>query len=173
MKLVTIILIIPASFIIIYFSGYRINITKSIPIGVYRTVNKAADKYDYVIFCPPENEIFKEARSRDYIDIGFCPGSYGFLMKKIVATKGDHVTISTDGVFINGKFLPLSVPLHRDLQGRVMNKIAINKVLSDSEVLLMSDVSKTSFDARYFGIIDKKNIVSVVKPVFIFNEEKK
>jgi type IV secretory pathway protease TraF len=37
--------------------------------------------------------------------------------------------------------------------------------LGASEVLLMSDVSATSFDARYFGPLSCSQIKSVIRPV--------
>ncbi|MCX8657351.1 conjugative transfer signal peptidase TraF [Gilliamella sp. B2894] len=155
----------------INFSGYRINTTKSIPIGLYKEVNSYPQINDYVIFCPPDNSIFQEAKIRNYIGIGLCSGNYGYLMKKIVAVTGDYVTISEKGVFINNKYLPLSTPLKTDSKGRELPVININKVLNDSDVLLMSDISNTSFDARYYGTIDKKHIRSVIKPIFILGEK--
>ncbi|EDZ2909962.1 conjugal transfer protein TraF, partial [Salmonella enterica] len=37
-----------------YAAGLRINTTKSIPVGLYKISQKAPEKGDYVIFCPPE-----------------------------------------------------------------------------------------------------------------------
>ncbi|MCO6559777.1 MAG: conjugative transfer signal peptidase TraF [Gilliamella sp.] len=148
--------------------GLRINITKSIPIGIYIITDKTPAKNDYVIFCPPDTYQFKNARSRGYIDIGFCPDKYGYMMKKLVACNGDTVTISKSGVTVNDTFLPLSAQLSTDLQGNKLPRININKILGPDEVLLMSDVSSTSFDARYFGILDKKQIKHVIRPILIF-----
>lgn len=149
--------------------GLRINITKSIPIGIYIITNEIPSKNDYVIFCPPNTHPFYEARNRGYIDIGFCPENYSYMMKKIVALEGDKVTISKNGVTVNNVFLPLSIPLSTDLQGKKLPEINIaNKILGKDEVLLMSDVSSTSFDARYFGLIDKKQIKNVIHPILIF-----
>ncbi len=40
------------------------------------------------------------------------------------------------------------------------------RVLDDSEYLLMSDVNPNSFDARYFGLIAGLQIQHVVEPFF-------
>ncbi|MBX3630546.1 MAG: S26 family signal peptidase [Nitrosomonas sp.] len=40
------------------------------------------------------------------------------------------------------------------------------KVLDDSEFLLVSDVNPNSFDARYFGLIAGLQIQHVVEPFF-------
>lgn len=57
-----------------YAAGLRINTTKSIPVGLYKISQKAPEKGDYVIFCPPEKAIFSLAQKRGYIGSGFCPG---------------------------------------------------------------------------------------------------
>lgn len=158
-------------FILFYALGYRINTTKSIPIGIYMITNKVPGKNDYVIFCPSDSSIFYEARKRGYIDIGFCPGNYGYMMKKIVAMEGDYVTISEKGVTVNNVFLPLSIPMKLDLQGNKLPQLNINSTLNKSEILLMSDVSTTSFDARYFGILNKQQIKHAIKPVLILGEK--
>jgi type IV secretory pathway protease TraF len=40
--------------------------------------------------------------------------------------------------------------------------------LKASELLLMSDVSATSFDGRYFGPVDLSQIRGVIKPLVTF-----
>lgn len=40
--------------------------------------------------------------------------------------------------------------------------------LGQSELLLMSDVSRTSFDSRYFGPVNVSHVKGVIRPVFTF-----
>ena len=150
-----------------YLTGVRINTTKSIPVGIYQTSNRAIGKNSYVMFCPPKNDLFDVARKRDYIGSGFCPGGYGYMMKKILAAKNDIVTINETGVYINGLLLPRSKPFKIDSAGRTMPKYQTdNHLLDDNELLLMSDVSSRSFDGRYFGFIDYSQIKAVIRPVY-------
>jgi conjugative transfer signal peptidase TraF len=151
-----------------YQLGFRFNHTNSIPRGFYKAIQGEAKKGDYVILCPPKNEIFDEAIKRRYLNIGFCPGDYGRLMKKILAAKKDHVKISSLGVFVNHQLIPLSQPLKIDLAGRKLPQIQAEWILKDDELLLMGDNSKKSFDSRYYGLINKKQIESVIKPFYIF-----
>ena len=44
------------------------------------------------------------------------------------------------------------------------------RVLDESEYLLMSDVNPNSFDARYFGLIAHAQIQHVVEPVFTWGK---
>jgi conjugative transfer signal peptidase TraF len=149
-----------------YIAGARINTTQSIPVGLYWTSGQSVAKGAYVLFCPPEANVFAVAKARGYISAGFCPGGYGFMMKRVVAANGDTVSISDDGVRVNAELLPLSVPLRMDKAGRPLLRFGSSRFsLDGSNVLLMSDVSGASFDSRYFGPIDRSQIKTVLTPV--------
>jgi conjugative transfer signal peptidase TraF len=154
-----------ASLVLLYLAGVKVNTTKSIPVGFYWAVNKSAEKGDYVMFCPPKDGVFDEAKERGYIGAGHCPGGYGYMMKKILAAKKDIVSVTNEGVTINHHLLPLSLPAKTDNLERLMPAYRVhNLTLADDEVLLMSDVSATSFDARYFGLIKRSQIRTVIVP---------
>lgn len=151
--------------ILLYLSGVKVNTTKSIPVGFYWAINKPVEKGDYVMFCPPKNGVFDEAKGRGYIGAGQCSGGYGYMMKKILAAKKDMVSVTNEGVTINHHLLPLSLPANSDNLKRLMPAYRVhNLILADDEVLLMSDVSATSFDARYFGPIKLSQIETVIVP---------
>ena len=153
--------------IILFLAGLRFNSTKSIPVGLYRTSAEPVGKGDYVLFCPPETPIFLEARERGYISAGFCPGNLGQMMKRVLAVGGDVVSISDNGVSVNGTALPLSKPIHADPAGRPLPRYHSDDfVIRKNEVLLMSDASATSFDGRYFGPVHQFQIMSGLVPVF-------
>lgn len=146
--------------------GLRINDSKSIPLGIYVISNQPAVKGAYVLLCPPQSAVIAEAKRRGYLAPGFCPGDYGYLMKMIFAVQGDVVTITENGVSVNGAVLPFSRPLLRDAAGRPLARYQPAAFsLRSSEVLLMSNVSGTSFDARYFGPVDRSQIKTVIVPV--------
>lgn len=152
-----------------YSVGLQINTTKSIPIGMYRITDAPVAKGEYVIFCPPQAALFDEARGRGYIGIGFCPGGYGFMMKRVAAAGGDTVVWTEEGVGVNGTLLSASVPLEADKAGRALPRYRFNDyALKESELLLMSDESSTSFDGRYFGPVDLSQVKGVIRPVITF-----
>ncbi len=147
--------------------GIRINTTTSYPVGIYLLTNAPIEKGSLVIFCPENNRAFRQARERGYIGAGFCPDGYGYMIKKLLATKNDKVEISTLGVFVNGELLPNSKPMATDSEGQFLPHLEYNiAALADNSVLLMSDYNPKSFDARYFGVIDKANIISVIRPIW-------
>lgn len=149
-----------------YAAGVRINTTKSIPVGLYWASDAPVEKGAYVLFCPPQADVFDEAKERGYIGAGFCEGGYGYMMKRVLAAKGDAVTVSDDGVRVNGELLPYSAPFQADKVGRPLPRYQSDDyILGEAEVLLMSDVSATSFDGRYFGPIQRSQIKTVLRPV--------
>ncbi|WP_020405853.1 conjugative transfer signal peptidase TraF [Hahella ganghwensis] len=152
-----------------YAAGVRINTTKSIPLGIYWVSKEPIHKGAYVLFCPPDTSAFSTARDRGYIGAGYCPGGYGYMMKRILAAKGDSVSITPEGVTVNGELLKLSKVLQSDKAKRPLPHFYITDYrLEDSELLLMSDVSAISFDGRYFGPIERSQVETVIKPVFIW-----
>lgn len=154
------------SFGVLGAAGARINTTKSIPVGLYWTSRGPVEKGAYVMFCPPHVDVFDEAQERGYIGAGFCPGGYGYMMKRILAAKNDDVSIADDGVRVNGELLPFSAPRKVDSAGRPMPLYKVDHYsLGNAELLLMSDVSNTSFDGRYFGPVNRSQIKTVIRPV--------
>jgi len=154
-----------------YAVGARINTTHSIPMGLYWITNRPVAVGEYVLVCPPKSDLFDEAQHRGYFRAGFCPGGYEFLMKKILAAKKSRVVFADEGVYVNGAILPFSKPLQADKYGRSLPQLRGTYDLGENELLLMTDVSNTSFDSRYFGLIDRSHIVDVIRPVFTFNDK--
>jgi len=147
-------------------AGLRFNTTRSIPLGLYTMSHDPIEKGAYVLFCPPERPEFDLAKERGYIGAGFCPGGYGNMMKKVLATHNDIVSVTDDGVRINGELIPRSQPIDADSAGRPLPHVRLtNYLLGPSDVLLISDTNSRSFDARYFGLIDRQHIQSVLYPL--------
>lgn len=148
-------------------AGIRINTSKSIPLGIYRSSERPVEKGDFVLFCPPPDPVFDMAKERGYITSGLCPGGYGYMMKDVVGVSNDIVAVNHDGVLVNGILLPESKPLQADPAGRPLPHFEAEfYTLGKSEVLLMSDVCSLSFDGRYFGPINRLQIKTVILPVF-------
>lgn len=147
-------------------SGLRLNTTRSIPLGLYRMLNDPIVNGAYVLWCPPERSEFDLAKKRGYIGAGFCPGGYGYMMKKVLAAHNDVVSVTDDGVTINGILIPASQPFEADSLGRPLPRFRVaDHVLASSELLLMSDMNSRSFDARYFGPVHRDHIQSLMYPV--------
>jgi conjugative transfer signal peptidase TraF len=88
------------------------------------------------------------------------------MMKKVAATYKDIVTITPKGVWVNHYLVLHSKPFPADEQGLLLPQLTLIKYpLNHSELLLMTDQSDLSFDARYFGLIKRSQVKFVIKPV--------
>ncbi len=119
-----------------------------------------------VIACPLNVEAVAEGFLRGYIGAGFCPGGYGYVIKKIVGLPDDRVSIARQGVSVNGKAVPNSAPSQADTEGKPLHFCETAYTLGAAQVLLMSDYSPKSFDERYFGPVEQTGIKGVLRPVF-------
>jgi conjugative transfer signal peptidase TraF len=149
--------------------GARINTTRSYPPGLYWLTGEALRKGALVIACPPPVKAVAEALRRGYLNAGFCPGGYGYIIKKIVAIPGDRVVVTGQGVSVNGEAIPNSALRRFDTEGKPLPFNETAYTLGTAQVLLMSDYSPKSFDGRYFGPMSQTGIKGVLKPVFTWS----
>jgi conjugative transfer signal peptidase TraF len=147
---------------------FVVNTTPSYPVGIYQKFDREPRMGDLALFCPADNEVTFLAHERQYFGAGFCPGNYGYLIKKILAAKMDRAEFTDAGVLVNGIFISNSRPRTVDKAGRPLPQLRGAYVLGDGEVLMMSDYNADSWDGRYFGLIDKQQIRYVLEPVITF-----
>ena len=154
----------------LYQSGYRVNLTPSYPLGLYRTVVGSAMQGDLVLICPEPTSQTQYARSQNYLGYGHCPGWYRPLIKTVIASEADMVERSSDlflsvnGNRINHSQFVLSQnnwPFDKPVLG----------VLSENDVWVASTVNPMSFDSRYLGALPKKNIIAKIEPVWVWGDE--
>lgn len=156
-----------------YLFGARINRTHSLPKGLYWAVNRAPRRGDLVAFWPADTPAMREARRRGYIipgvyNLGADGQGYGLLLKKLAAIPGDVVSITDAGVVVNGFLMPNTVPLLCDNIGDPLPILRFeNRRLAEGEALFISDHLPRSYDARYFGIQEMRQIVEVVTPIWV------
>ncbi len=144
--------------------GYRINLTPSEPLGLWRIValDRPASAGDLVFICPPQTPVMHEARERGYLRSGTCPSAVAPLIKTIVAVAGQQVEIGT-GVTIDGRPVPFSVLTARDGKGRPLEPFP-GGIVPEKSVFLHSPF-RGSYDSRYFGPLPTSGILGLAQPV--------
>ncbi len=139
--------------------GLRLNLTGSLPVGVYLTSPAAPVRGALVLTClPPEVAAF--ATARGYVPRGVeCPGQIAAVGKPVVAIAGDAVTVTPGGILVNGIAVPNSRALASDRQGRWLPHLpAGTYVVQPGTVWIVSSYSRFSFDSRYFGAIETREV---------------
>lgn len=144
--------------------GIRINTSLSLPLGLYvaGTYANAA----LVEFCPAE-PFASLAIRRGYRDAGGCADGGAPLLKPAVAQPGDTVELTEQGIAVNGKLLPKTLPLVKDTLGRTLEHWPFGQyAVSEGSVWVASSYSARSFDSRYFGPVDRRSIRERLRPLF-------
>lgn len=153
--------------LVAWFGGYRINLTPSEPLGLWRIVklDRAADVGDLVFVCPPRTAVMQEARRRGYLRSGLCPGGVAPLIKSIIALPGQRVDIGI-GVTVDGHRVFNSALQQRDGEGRLLTPFG-GGILPPGSVSLHSPFAG-SYDSRYFGPIPASGILGLAQQVLTY-----
>jgi conjugative transfer signal peptidase TraF len=148
-------------------SGFRVNLTPSEPMGLWRIfpLDRSLRGGDLIFICPPLTETMHEARTRGYLRYGLCAGGIAPLIKTVAATPGQIINIGDD-VRIDGRKLARSKLMPRDARGRIIKPYRGGVVLPGT-VYLHSDFPG-SFDSRYFGPLPVKNILGLAGEVWTY-----
>lgn len=150
-------------FISMALLGFRINISDSYPLGIYKRVDGEYAVNTLVESCLPES-VARHMVERNYIpNAGNC-GGYPAVIKKIYAVEGDVVEVE-QRVTINGRVIPGSELLLFDSEKRPL-PAANDTTIPSNHVWLMSNNIPDSYDARYFGETPSSLIVTNLRPIW-------
>jgi conjugative transfer signal peptidase TraF len=143
--------------------GLRINMSPSLPVGLYVTTSEAS--WRLVEFCPPEPYAHL-AIIRGYRDAGNCADGAAPLLKPIVAEAGDIVEVSPVGLVVNGHSVPNTAAINTDTKGRQLTSWPSGRyVVQAGTIWVASSHHPRSFDSRHFGPIATWTIRDRVKPL--------
>lgn len=154
-------------------SGLRYNSTTSMPEGIYSETEideRAVAPGELVMFCLPE-PVAAFGLERGYLLKGRCPGDAAPLGKAVVATEGDTVSVTAQGVSVNGEAIPATEPLTQDSRGRPLQAALGEVVLLEGEVFVMSNYHGKSFDSRYFGPVQTASIRGRIAQVITWGND--
>lgn len=149
-------------------AGLRINVTPSIPLGLYIRTGRAPVPGLVAEFCPSGMSATESERYR-----GFgvaCPDRSIPLLKPIVATFGDRVDFSPAGLSVNGRALANTAPRQIDSKGRYMRPWpAGTYTVETGKIVVASTFHPLSYDSRYLGPIPVGDVRSTLRPLWVLN----
>ncbi len=147
--------------------GYRINLTPSEPLGLWRIVplHRPVAIGDVVFICPPTTPEMREARARGYLRPGSCPDGVAPLIKTVIAVTGQHVEIGAD-VSVDGRAVSSSRLASRDGSARPLVPFT-SGIVPPGFVFLHSSFSG-SYDSRYFGPVPTSGILGLAQEVLTY-----
>ncbi len=148
-------------------TGLRLNLTGSLPVGLYVAVGGAPARGTLVLVClPPQIAAFASARG--YVPRGgACPGGVVPIGKRVSAIAGDTVTVTPTGLLVNGAPVPNSQALNADRTGRPLHGVAVGCYhVGRDELWVLSSYSRLSFDSRYFGAVRLSEVRGRLLPLW-------
>ncbi len=141
----------------LYAAGWRVNWTASEPRGVYRLrpIDASGDdlRGQLIAFCPPP---WVSPSAFPFYARGACPGGGEPMVKTIVGVPGDVVSLSSEGVTINGRRLPASAPRRLAGTGVALPRLRGTIKLAPGMFWMYGQgedarAASESFDSRYWG----------------------
>ncbi|MEZ5831655.1 MAG: S26 family signal peptidase [Dongiaceae bacterium] len=133
------------------------NASASAPIGLYWRPDGAPSRGDLVLARAP---LWARtlAAERRYLPLNVP------VIKRVAAVSGDVVCAAGDAIFIDDRFV--AQRLAADRMGRPLPTWEGCETLGTGEFfLLMADV-RDSFDGRYFGVTERRNIIGRLVPLW-------
>ena len=148
-------------------AGRRLNLTGSLPVGLYMAGGAAPVRGALVLVCLP-SEVAAFARARGYVPRGgACPGGGLPIGKPVLAIAGDTITVTPTGLLVNGAPVPNSRALAVDRKGRPLPQLPTGRyVVRPGTVWILSSYSPFSFDSRYFGAVETAQVRAIVRPLW-------
>ena len=152
--------------------GFRVNITPSLPKGIYQLSPENIERGDLVTFClPPENPFTSLASERGYLGPGCCQSGLRPLLKHLVGLPGDDLHITSVGLILNGFLLTGSERPEHDRQGRDLpHPLLSDGLIPAGQALVLSQEHTGSLDSRHFGLIPLASLKKA-RPVWVAGRE--
>jgi conjugative transfer signal peptidase TraF len=143
--------------------GVRVNLTPSLPIGLYARDDRGA----LVEFCPPAAAAEISA-IRGYRGLGVCPDRHAPLLKPVVGHEGDVIDVDSAGLRVNGLVLPNTQAYPKDHRGRSLTAYPPGRyTVAPGMLWVASTWNDGSFDSRYFGPIAVATVRSRLSPLWV------
>ncbi len=133
------------------------NMSPSSPIGLYLLQDRTPKRDDFIAI-RLTRWAARLAETRNYLS------KSALLIKRVAAVQNDRICRAGDEIFINTK--RVTKALRQDKQGRNMPFWTGCLTLTAEQFFLLSK-RKDAFDGRYFGPINRSQILRIAKPIWL------
>jgi conjugative transfer signal peptidase TraF len=145
-------------FAVFAFGGYRVNLTPSVPLGIYQQSKTGP----YVEICSaPGITDFAVRR-------GYLHSQSTCMLKPVFGRPGDSLHYDRDGFTWNGVLLENSSPAPQDTRGRPLRHYPFGDYRIDEEHLWLISPEARSYDSRYFGPVAVSKVFTHARPVWLW-----
>jgi conjugative transfer signal peptidase TraF len=142
--------------------GYIWNVSKSVPIGLYRLQPTGKLVVTELVAVRPPEPLATFLDLNGYLPIGVP------MLKRVLALPGQ--TVCRKGVTISVDAIGMGETLLRDSRGRPLPVWQGCRVVGTDELFLMNWQSDDSLDGRYFGLVPQSSVIGKALPMWTREE---
>lgn len=165
--------VVPVALHLLAASGVRVNLSESMPIGVYLLEPATSIHPGEMVIACPSATAQTLGLARGYLAPSGSLGKQGCsagsqpVLKYVIALPREFVTIGPAGLSVNGRVVDSQALKRVDRHGRALAAIRNGRYrLGKDEVWLYSSASH-SWDSRYFGPVKMRDVAGTAKPLLI------
>lgn len=148
--------------------GVRLNVTESMPLGLYREVPAKLERGELVVACLDDgNAAVAAAIAHGLLPTGNCPGHVAPVLKHIAAIAGDQVAITARGILVNGVLIQSTAPLPGNAGLPRASRLTDSPTQLHADQVILVAAGDRSFDSRYFGAVATAGIVNGAAPLLV------
>jgi conjugative transfer signal peptidase TraF len=151
----------------LYKNGLAINVTSSMPKGIYWRDNSPILRGDLIAFCLPVKQQALGLK-RHYLMKGSRCELSEPLIKKVIAVPGDSIVLTMDTIIVNGHNMAYTTH-SQDSKKRPIPFYPRGVYLTNGYWVIGTSSPK-SWDSRYFGSLTDNAILWKMKPIWILSE---
>jgi len=147
-------------------AGPRLNLSPSIPTGLYVYVPGAVHRGDFVQACVPDALArYAVARKILFTGGGACANGSEPIVKVLAGLPGDVIIVDRD-VRVNGRTWPSSTIRSIDSRGRTVDlRLARGTFVVAAHSMLLLGLHPRSWDGRYFGALPSSAVTGRWFPI--------
>ena len=152
---------------LVWYVGIYFNISSnSLPYGIYYQVKRSPLPGDLVASCLTQ-KIADYGIRKHYLEKGICDTGIQYVLKRVIASEGDVITIKNNQLYKNNYQLKGYPIWQKDgFQQPIERLYNLPYLLHSGEYWLMSSYHLYSWDSRYFGAVP---VEFVLQPLWIFD----
>lgn len=90
------------------------------------------------------------------------------IIKRVIGTPNDHVVITEEGVFVNNELIEETYVSNKNKEETFIKDSTMynDVILQEDEYFVLGDNRSVSWDSRYFGPVNKKDITGKLKLIY-------
>lgn len=139
-----------------FYNNYCLNITSSVPKGLYRLYKINKLKRNDIVYIEIPDNAKHIIWDREYL-----PKHIKYLLKYVKGVPGDLVEVKENKLYINNKFEG-NIKKY-DSEGNLLISLTEGKFILKEEQYLVLGNDDNSYDSRYFGVIEEREILKKAK----------